>query len=65
MRGWCVVKKIRNKMWPPAPEAPEVKPISEEERRRVESTENQLRAELVRAQTEAMRFRILARQQDQ
>jgi hypothetical protein len=62
MRGWVtiVLGSIQERLWPRAPEPTAPEPISEEEKQLVEELENQLRQELARAQTEAMRFRVQA-----
>jgi len=50
---------ILRKLWPPGPPALEVQPIPEDLKARVENEERELRSELVRAQTEAVRLRII------
>jgi hypothetical protein len=60
MRGLgIVVQVIREALWPHAPQGRPVHPIPEEEKRRVLELERSLRAELVRAQTDALRYRMM------
>lgn len=63
MRGLVaqVFSYIGQRIWPPIPPGPPLKPM-DEEKRQANRAEAEVRAELVRAQTEAMRFRALTSQ---
>jgi hypothetical protein len=60
MRGIVtqVLSYIGQRIWPSIPPGPPLKPM-EEEKQEANRAEAEVRAELVRAQTEAMRFRAM------
>lgn len=60
-----LVISVGRRIWPPAPMPPPVEPIPEDVKRRVNQEEATVRAELVRAQSEALRFRVIAENQPQ
>lgn len=52
-----VVAHIMDAVWPRAHTGPEVAPIADEDVRQVEHTQDMLRRELIRAETESARLR--------
>jgi hypothetical protein len=55
-----LIVSVGRRIFLPPPQPPQVEPIPEDVKRRVNQEEATVRAELVRAQSEALRFRVMA-----